>query len=63
MITYMSSSPTVFVLDDITGHPQSTVVLAWGSFISLCAGLFIDSQALTQMCAVIAPPAWVHMLH
>lgn len=42
-------------------HAQSTVALARGIFILLCVGLFIVSQALSQMCtftALLHPPAW-----
>lgn len=43
-------------------YAPSTVALAPGPFISLCAGLFIVSQALSQMCTATAPPAWLHIL-
>ena len=63
----------VRVLDDNTARPRRhvspharcTVALARGIFISLCVGLFIVSQALSQMCNFIAPlypAAWVHMI-
>lgn len=56
MYTYVSSSPTVFVFafDDnavrprchVSPYTQSTVALAWGIFIPLCAGLFIVSLGI-----------------
>ena len=57
----------LFVLDGstrchVSPYTPSTVALAPGPFISLCAGLFIVSQALSQMCTATAPPAWLHML-
>ena len=57
----------LFVLDGSARHhvspyAPSTVELAPGPFISLCARLFIVSQALSQMCTATAPPAWLHML-
>lgn len=44
----------------VSPYAQSTVALARGIFISLCVGLFIGSQALSQMCTATVPPAWVY---
>lgn len=60
----------VFVLDDnmlrprchVSPYAQSTVALARGIFISLCVGLFIGSQALSQMCTATVPPAWAYCM-
>lgn len=57
-------SPLVCSCCHASQHLESTVTLAWGFFISLCAGLFIVSQASCQMCTlftVLLRPLGCHM--
>lgn len=51
---------TLSLLAPVSPYAAGTVALARGIFISLCVGLFIVSQALSQMCTATAPAAWVH---